>query len=258
MADDKETTPNLTDKHPALQIYETLQIIHETAQSRPGEQVSVLWMTAIGRQRSSFNSAWFEMMSLLDECEKRIQRDPNLEQLKRNLLLNIIGEIKTFIYSMNSMDGARFIREFTSNRMSNLILIPDGNLEIESPLTQKDLDSIQAQITDLMASVRNSSLPAEVKHNLLSALYDLMDVIADYELHGIAGIEKEIERYVGVLSRHNSELEGIPSEEDSISLKEKLRKFGLDIIERLAWKITNKAIEAGAGIIQQSLSSGQT
>ena len=127
-----------------------------------------------------------------------------------------------------------------------LILTPDGNVGIESPLTKQDLSSIQQQVVGLMKSVRNANLPAEVKQDLLSALYELMDVIEDYDLHGVAGLDKATERYTGTLIRHAPALEE-SSSEDSVSLMMNLRDLVLTIARKLGWKLADKAIDAGVG-----------
>ena len=139
--------------------------------------------------------------------------------------------------------------------MSMLILTPDEEMmEIESPLTKGDLSSILQQTIDLMSSVRDSSLPAEVKHALVSALYELVDVIEDYELYGVTGVVKATERYAGTLVRHTSSLEE-NSSEDSGSLKVKLRGLVEDIFLKTTSKFTDDALEAADKML--SLPPGQ-
>ena len=94
-----------------------------------------------------------------------------------------------------------------------------------------------------------------VKRGLLSALYELMAVIEDYDLHGVAGVEKATERYIGTLTRHASALEE-HSSEDSGSLKKNLLSLGWNIVGKLGCKLTDKAIEAGVDEVL-SLPAGQ-
>ena len=82
MTTDKETSQNLTDKHPALQIYETFQTIREDCDSRLGTPVSSIWMTAIDKKISSFNPAWFKLLELLDRWRKSVEQAPDTEELK--------------------------------------------------------------------------------------------------------------------------------------------------------------------------------
>ena len=239
------TDVRLTDKHPALQIYEIMEMINDAAQSRPGTPIPLIWMNTIDEEPEFFNSEWFNLMKLVDELEKDIERNADIEEVRREQAFRNIEKCKELVYQMNIIDGERFMAMYNRAGLSNLVLIPVGNLETESLLTQNDLDSIQSQITELISSVRTSSLPGEVKRSLFDALYDLMDIIEDYDSFTVADLEKATERYIGVVSRHNSELEITPPEEGSVPLKEKLHKFGWGLVNKFGWKVAEKAIEAG-------------
>ena len=247
------TDVRLTDKHPAIQIYEIMEMINDAAQSSPGTPVSLIWMSNIFEEHDFFNSEWFNLMKLVDELEKDIERNADIEEVRREQAFRNIEKCKELVYQMNIIDGERFMAMYNRAGLSNLVLIPVGNLETESILTQNDLDSIQSQITELISSVRASSLPGEVKRNLFDALYDLMDIIEDYDSYSVADLEKATERYIGVVSRHNSELEITPSEEGSVSLKEELHKFGWGLVNKFRWKVPKKAIEARFDRILESL-----
>jgi hypothetical protein len=153
------TDDRLTDKHPALQIYEIMEMINAVAQSNLGRPVPLIWMSAINEEPEIFNSEWFNLMNLMDELEKDIERNVDIEEVRREQALINIEGCKELIYQMNTIDGANFIAMYNSAGLSNLVLIPAGNLETESLLAQNDLDSIQSQITELISSVRASSLP---------------------------------------------------------------------------------------------------
>ena len=256
MTTDKETAQNLVDKHPALQIYETLQTIRERSSNRAGTLVSRIWMNAIDKEVSSFNTAWFKLLGLLERWRKSVEQAPDTNDLKQKTTLDFIQRVFDLTCQMNNMNGQQFMDAFSDDIMSMLILTPDEEImEIESPLTGDDLSSIQQQIIDLMNSVRNSSLPAEVKQGLLSALYELMAVIEDYDVNGVEDLIKATERYAGTLVRHNSALEE-NSSKDSGSLKEKLRGLAGNIFHKTESKLKSQAIEAASDYIL-SLTQGQ-
>ncbi len=190
MADDKETTPNLTDKHPALQIYETLRMIRDIPNPGIASPISVLWVNAAGKEVSHFKFAWFKLLELVNEWRMRVERDLNVEELKRMESLRFIGLIFGFISEMNTMMWDDFRLKFNDDILRTFVFIPGGDLKVESPITVEDLSDIQSQILDLINSVRASSLPGEVKRNLLDALYDLMDITADYDLYSVADLKK--------------------------------------------------------------------
>jgi hypothetical protein len=83
-----------------------------------------------------------------------------------------------------------------------------------------------------------------------------MDIIEDYDLYSVADLEKATERYIGVVSRHNSEFEITLPEEGSVSLKKKLHNFGWGLVNKFGWKAAEKAIKAGVDEILALPSSG--
>ena len=161
MTTDKETAQNLIDKHPAIQIHEALQTIHENIRPDRVSPVSLIWMTAIGKEVSSFNPAWLNLLELLNRWRKSVEQASNTNETRQRETLNFIQRVFDLICNMNTMTGQQFGSAFDADVMSLLVLTPDGDMEIESPLTKEYLSSIQHQIIDLMNSVRDSSLPAE-------------------------------------------------------------------------------------------------
>ena len=109
MTTDNETSQNLTDKHPALQIHETLKTIGDHVDPSVAAPVSLIWMTAIEDEVSSFNTAWFKLLELLERWRKSVEQASDTNDLKRRTTLDFIQRVSDLAFQMNNMSGQQFI-----------------------------------------------------------------------------------------------------------------------------------------------------
>lgn len=103
-------------------------------------------------------------------------------------------------------------------------------------ISEKDLDSLRAELESLVTSVLEADLPQTLKTLFLRNLESVRHALLVYRIRGIDGLEEELERTVGALLL-NKQL--IPPKEDNSSSRKFWEKFFL-IIDRI-----NKAVTFG-------------
>ena len=239
----------LTWKHPAFQLYEILGQLLEVAINHPARDIARLWLD-IDRNRQ-FDDVWRGMILLLDEWEKGVSIDTDMHAIVRNETLATIERVQKIVYDMRQMTGESLTRYCTDDLL-RLILLSSEAGESVSELTLEDLTDIHEQVTELQSSVRQASLSPEVKADLLSALWDVQNVIQNYELFGDRGLTRVIDTLAGSTLRNTPD---IMTEQNS-GIRDRIRALWWQVISKFTGRVTEEALDSAMETVS-AIGSGE-
>lgn len=191
-----------------------------------------------------------DLMGLVSDTNTSIER---LEDVDHALYLKPFKKLERFFSEVNLEAGwdhwqkqldepTLYGLQFAADRLSR-------NTEITS-ISEKDIESLQAELEQLVANVIESDLPQGLKALFLRNLESVRHALLVYRIRGVDGLEHELERAVGslFLNRHH-----IPPKGD----KSETRKFWdrfFAVVDRIHKAVTlSRGVKELAGPTMQAI-----
>lgn len=222
--------------NPAGRLYDLLR----TAQNQPSkESARNAWAKVFGtepKDTSSLLKMLADLIVLVSQAKSSIER---LEDVDHTLYLKPFKRLEDFFSQINlDAQWAHWQNLLDEPTLYGLQFAADrlSRNAGSTSISEKDLDSLRAELESLVTSVLEADLPQTLKTLFLRNLESVRHALLVYRIRGIDGLEEELERTVGALLL-NKQL--IPPKEDNSSSRKFWEKFFL-IIDRI-----NKAVTFG-------------
>ena len=193
--------------HPAQYVYSTLSRVHAVAiaysnQNRTTDMLNV-WMRALelpGEQEAL--DSCFEIVNILKNWQIQVNSNVELSESRRNAQLRLISKILPAMQRIPMYDNTRFLQAVSEDAVDSLELISDV-YDFGFPELDDTLSDVASQTNLLIERINQFEDMDEVLRNaLLQALYHVLDVIRNFRIDGIHGLEEAAERNIGTFFTH--------------------------------------------------------
>ena len=204
---DNIDTQLMSTVHPAEHIYGILSEVHAKAleQHNKGRSLSMLdiWSLAFnlpGEQHAL--DSCYDTINVMKFWQAQVSDNIELPESKRNAQLRLISRILPAVQRIPMYNSAQFIQALSEDAVNSLELISD-TYDYRFPGIDETLSDVVSQTDQLIDRINESlDLDEVLKRALLQALYHVLDVIKNFRIYGVQGLEGAAERNIGTFFTH--------------------------------------------------------
>ncbi len=198
--------------NPLSRLLTVLRHVRDSADSfgldndRPADQV---WIKALDIQSTQQLDA--EITLLLSDLERfrlltKASQPPELD-----VSLAPISAAQSALLSIRGATWAEYCDMMTEPSIGSLALLSSfANVyAAEFTLSDKEAVEFRSRIAQLLQDISTSSLPSQLKQEILAGLFSLHEALTDHQVHGSYALRDALDRNIGIALRQQPAIQTI-------------------------------------------------
>ena len=220
--------------NPAGRLYDLLLTAQKQSVKEPARNAWAKVFDVEPADTGSLLKMLADLVGLVSQTRSSIER---LEDVDHALYLKPFKKLEAFFSQVN-LDGqwAHWQNQLDEPTLYGLQFAADrlSRNAGSTSISEKDLESLRAELEQLVTSVLGSDLPQGLKALFLRSLESVRHALLVYRIRGIDGLEQELERAVGSLLLNR---EHIPPKGDKSPPRKFWEQFFL-VVDRINRAVT--------------------
>ena len=190
--------------NPAGRLYDLLRAAQKHPAKEPARNAWAKVFSLEPTDTGALLKMLADLIGLVSQTRSSIER---LEDVDHALYLKPFKKLETFFSQVNlDAQWAQWQGQLDEPTLYGLQFAADklSRNAGSTSISEKDIESLRAELEQLVSNVLESELPQELKALFLRNLESVRHALLVYRIRGIDGLEQELERAVGslLLNKH--------------------------------------------------------